>query len=640
MPIQSSAGEGFVIILDEKHNDYYIYDTENSESNLQPSVFAIQEQNNDYNVMIPLTSGNKLNSNAKVDYVIEHITTTDNDLVVKSGTHFFKNGSELPVLIKSDNINEKTQQFKISFSNPLLIDIVNNEVVYSIQDDDTVPNLSISNIDSIFEGENITFSLSLDSISEQDISVDYNLSNQSTTNNDHSNQSGKITIPAGQTEATVVISTNDDSVDENNEIFKFNLVNNVNVSLNENQKDITIQDNDVMPSLSIADASIVEVDTNTNTLNFEITLSEVSEKNITVDFSTLSGTAVAGDDFVQIDQKIISFAPLEKTKQVSVLINGDYEFEGHETFTGQLSNVNNATISKNTAIGTINNNDVIYEFNKLPLYGIVEYNDGNGWKQVVENTNYSRDYDFRYNPTEEDVLAVSRDINIGSFDTNPATPYYVDGNHSLSDWGSISGSKATYSENGVTVTTKLKNGTLSFLNSPGTHIGVGIGSTASSGHLTKTEEVEITLDGDFLNDVKLTADGLGSCYDLNNGCETKIEIKAYDFNNNLIDTQGGYRKSTTTEFGEAFVSEYFFTGSTAIKRFVVKTIPTNIGGNNTNLSSGSNSLLNMTISRSAFEVMDYKKIDVNGDEVTETLKLNINEGNANTNVDLNNKLEQ
>jgi hypothetical protein len=48
----------------------------------------------------------------------------------------------------------------------------------------------------------------------------------------------------------------------------------------------------------------------------------------------------------------------------------------------------------------------------------------------------------------------------------------------------------------------------------------------------------------------------------------------------------------------------------------------------------------MTISRSAFEVMDYKIINKNGSEETATLRLNINEGTANVNVDMNDILEQ
>ena len=48
----------------------------------------------------------------------------------------------------------------------------------------------------------------------------------------------------------------------------------------------------------------------------------------------------------------------------------------------------------------------------------------------------------------------------------------------------------------------------------------------------------------------------------------------------------------------------------------------------------------MTVSRSAFEVMDYKIIDKSGNEETATLRLNINESTANVNVDMNDILEQ
>ena len=133
---------------------------------------------------------------------------------------------------------------------------------------------------------------------------------------------------------------------------------------------------------------------------------------------------------------------------------------------------------------------------------------------------------------------------------------------------------------------------------------------------------------------------MGSCYDYANSCETKFQITAYDENDDVIAVQGSFRKPFDPTHGEAFINTYNFTGKTTIKKFLVEIIGTNEGGNNSTLNTGSNPILNMTVSRSAFEVMDYKMIDVDGNETTQTLRLNINEGNANKNVDLNDILEQ
>lgn len=635
------ANDEFVVIVNEKSNEYDIYDYTISESLATLLSRNITESNVDFDFLLPLSNGSSINDRATVDFLIEHISTSDNDLTLESGTHHFKNGTELPINIKGDVTSESTQSFRVTLSNPYLIAIDNNTASFSIQDDDALPVVSIENISTINEGQNPVVTLTLSSVSEQNISIDYNTAHGSANEQDYISNSGTIVIPAGQTSATIQLTTNDDTKDEETETFSLNIGNTVNANIVETSKNITINDNDAAPSISITDASISETDDNSTLLTFNLVLSTESEKTVSVDFSTNNGTATAGDDFIAINDNAITFAPLETTKQVSVVVNGDYTFEDHETFEAVLSNASNATISDGSAIGTISNNDVIYEFNTLPLYGIVEYNDGSGWKQVTENTEYSRIYNFRYNPTESEVRKVSRDINVGSFDTDLSTPYYADGNHSISDWGNVSGNRAIFVENGVTVTTTLNQGNLAFANSPGTATGVGLGTSLVSSHELKFGyDLEISLEGDFLNDVKITADGLGGCYDLGESCETKVQIKAYDFSNNLIDTQGGYRQATSSTHGEAYIDDYYFTGQTAIKRFIVGVVPTNVGGNNPTLNSGANPILNMTISRSAFEVMDYKKIDIDGNEVTETLKLNINEGNANVNVDLNSKLEQ
>lgn len=449
-------------------------------------------------------------------------------------------------------------------------------------------------------------------------------------------------IPTGQE----VVQTRDCSQNQEKERIVYNVWADTTETVNrveQEKKTVSVTENKKIngsqPQISIANKTIEEKD-NDFTTSISITLDKASSLPVTINYTTEDISAIAGSDYVA-KSGTLTFNPGQTSKNITLTVLGDYNFELSESLKVKLSNATNAEFTNTESIVNITNNDVIYKFNVLPLYGIVEYNDGSGWEQVIENTEYSKQFDFRYNPTAEDVLAVSRDIKVGSFDTDPSTPYYADGNHSITDWGTVSGDTAVFVENGVTVTTRVTQGNLAFANSPGTATGVGLGSSLISSHEIRAGiDLEITLAGDFLNDVEIVADGLGGCYDIGTTCETKVEIDAYDFSGNFLGSQGGYRQATSNEHGEAFIDSYYFTGNTAIQKFVIKNIATNIGGANPNLTYGANPFLNMTISRSAFEVMDYKIINKNGSEETATLRLNINEGTANVNVDMNDILEQ
>ena len=624
----------FTIINPEKGKENYVTTPTVGLGNL-----SVLETDQDNIVSIPLVFSNDLPTNASIDYQISHVTTLDSDLIIKSGTVNVKQYSgisSIPVTIKGDYSIENDKDFNITLSNPkfLVLSTTNNSKDYTLIDNDVTPTVSIQD-KTIIEADIDVIGqvvVSLSNPSGIPFTVDYAMSLDTASASDVDLETGTLSFEIGEAQKTIPITIKGDNIDENDENVKITLSNPTIVTLDKSVANIIIQDDDTAPSVTLSDSHIFEGDTDTY-VGVAVDLSHASEKDISFDYELFTGTADE-TDFVKETGTVV-FPAGSTSEELLINVLGDYTMEDDETLTIELSNPVNTTLNNTTIEVTLSNDDSEYEFNTLPLYGKVEYLDGSTWKDVIANYGYERDIQFRYNPTESEVLAVSRDINVGSFDTDPSTPYYVDGNHSLSDWGTTTSNKATFTENGVTITTELLNGNFSFQESPGTHLGVGVGSTATSGHLMNGEEVIIKLEGDFLNDVRIAADGLGSCYDYANGCETKVEIEAFDLNNNSIDIQGGYRQPTSGEYGEAFVDNYYFTGSTAISKFIVRTIPTNNGGANTNLSSGSNTLLNLTVSRSAFEIIDYKFTDVDGTVSTETINLNINEGNANTNVDLN-----
>jgi ELWxxDGT repeat protein len=122
---------------------------------------------------------------------------------------------------------------------------------------------------------------------------------------------------------------------------------------------ITIADNDLPPTISIADVSFNEGKTGTNNnATFTVSLSNPSSRVTTVDYATADGTALAGVDYTKVESTTVSFAPGEISKKIIVPIIGDLVDETDKNFQVNLSKPTSATLAaKATATGTILNDD-------------------------------------------------------------------------------------------------------------------------------------------------------------------------------------------------------------------------------------------------------------------------------------------
>jgi hypothetical protein len=110
------------------------------------------------------------------------------------------------------------------------------------------------------------------------------------------------------------------------------------------------------PSVSINDVSQAEGNSGTTQFNFTVTLSAASAQTVSVNYTTADNTAQAGSDY-QATSGVLTFAPGEVSKQVTVLVNGDTQVEPNETFLVTLFNPINVSIAKAIGVGTIINDD-------------------------------------------------------------------------------------------------------------------------------------------------------------------------------------------------------------------------------------------------------------------------------------------
>lgn len=113
----------------------------------------------------------------------------------------------------------------------------------------------------------------------------------------------------------------------------------------------------ILPGISLSDAAFTEGDSGITNMNFIVSLSSVSRTSVSVTYATRDGTATASDnDFTQTGG-VLSFAPGETQKTISIAVAGDIRPEPTETFTLVLSAPTNTTISKGVGVATIINDD-------------------------------------------------------------------------------------------------------------------------------------------------------------------------------------------------------------------------------------------------------------------------------------------
>jgi peptide/nickel transport system substrate-binding protein len=113
----------------------------------------------------------------------------------------------------------------------------------------------------------------------------------------------------------------------------------------------------VRPLIEIGDASIVEGNSGSAMAEFTVTVSEAAAADypFTVEWETIPGSAVEGD--FSPASGSLPFDTGERSKTISIAVNGDASHEGDERFSVVLSNATKGTIVAGQGTGTIRNDD-------------------------------------------------------------------------------------------------------------------------------------------------------------------------------------------------------------------------------------------------------------------------------------------
>ncbi|BEL12181.1 hypothetical protein Q0Z83_103720 [Actinoplanes sichuanensis] len=189
----------------------------------------------------------------------------------------------------------------------------------------TVPTVTVADAAEVAEGETLHFPLTLSEPAAYPVSV--RVSTEGGTaiggNDDYTTLTGvEVVFDPGQTVKTVDVPTRaDNSPEDEPETVNLRIIDpgavNPGVRMTGMGRivDARLMVNAVQP--------IIEGDDPGRTQEFDVSLNVAFQTTVTVEYSLLDGSALAGQDYTAATDVPLTFAPGERTKRIQVTINGD-----------------------------------------------------------------------------------------------------------------------------------------------------------------------------------------------------------------------------------------------------------------------------------------------------------------------------
>jgi len=316
---------------------------------------------------------NSITENNQPETVIGSFSTVDPD-----------EGDNFTYTLVSGDGSEDNSAFSINGSDLVVINALDYETQnsYSIRvktDDgyggtlEQAFTINVSNSDesvyitdsSVTEGNTGTttadFVVTLTNSSSIVTTVAYNTVNGSATaGSDYTGISSILTFDPGETEKTISVEVQGDTVLEGNERFFLNLTSANGYSIVDGFGVGSISDDDRPSSttISVTDSTLTEGNSGTSNAEFVVSLSTESTTEVTVNYNTLNSSAAAGTDYNAV-ASILTFNPGETSLTVSVEVKGDTTLEADEAFLFNLLTPVGASIDNALGVGTILNDDLV-----------------------------------------------------------------------------------------------------------------------------------------------------------------------------------------------------------------------------------------------------------------------------------------
>jgi hypothetical protein len=289
--------------------------------------------------------------------------THPSDFTAASGTLTFVPGDtseSIVVQVNGDATAELDEIFRVTLSSPSEATLGDALGVGTIVDDELLPVIDIDE-PNLTEGQSgagtLGFSVTLSHPAAFPVTVDWSTAaGTATDGTDFEGGAGTVTFAPMDVSETVLVTVNGDTTYERDETVSVDLTDASGAPVGDTRGIGTITNDDPAPTLSVANASVVEGNTGTSLLHFPVSLVGASDVAASVDYATAGATATAGTDFESTSGTLTIPAGMT-SGTVDVVVNGDVAVESNETLSLLLTNPTHATVGDGTAQGTIVNND-------------------------------------------------------------------------------------------------------------------------------------------------------------------------------------------------------------------------------------------------------------------------------------------
>lgn len=169
---------------------------------------------------------------------------------------------------------------------------------------------------------------------------------------------GQLVFQSGETTKEISIPIIQDALHEADEDFSLIVTKVTNASLGQSQCKITLVNDDAfVPEIILPERVRVSEGQATTTLKASLRISGVTTNTVSLKWSTVDGTAIAGEDYVAVADQVLTFEPGEIQKQFTVEIMQDDVMELDDAFYIHISDVQNATFVPSEIPIIINNDD-------------------------------------------------------------------------------------------------------------------------------------------------------------------------------------------------------------------------------------------------------------------------------------------
>ena len=322
--------------------------------------------------------------------------TAPDDYAATSGTLTFSPGGQASMSLTVEVVGDVEVETNETFFVNLAADgirLIRSQGIGTIINDDV--DLSINDV-SIVEGnagtKDVVFTVSSLGTVNETITVAYaTLDGTARAPSDFLPRGGTLTINPVKTTATLTVPVVNDTFNEaGTEEFFVLLGNAVNARVADGIGTATIIDNDRRPSFYVNDALVSTMGPGVEVAMFTVALDHPSGREVTVHYTTVDGTAKAGESYAAMSGDL-TFSPGVNTIQVTVPIMPSAVYEPNEQFFLDLSEPAAAEISDGRGVGTIVFAD------PPPMQYVVDDGDAEfsrtgAWTNVTNLTSYQLDY--------------------------------------------------------------------------------------------------------------------------------------------------------------------------------------------------------------------------------------------------------